>query len=135
MFVLLVACSSGSAPPVPQEAPGSTSPSVPSGTPSALASLSGRIVFDNHEDVWTINADGADLTRLTHSPASEFDPSWSPDGTRIVYRSDRGDESAIWVMNADGTGQRRVTAGLSPAWSPDGSSIAFASPGHDPNPP
>ena len=38
-------------------------------------------------------------------------------------------------MNADGTGQRRVTAGLSPAWSPDGSSIAFASPGHDPNPP
>jgi len=133
--MLLVACSSGSAPPVPQEAPGSTSPSVPSGTPSALASLSGRIVFDNHEDVWTINADGADLTRLTHSPASEFDPSWSPDGTQIAYRSDRGDESEIWVMNADGTDQRRPTAGLSPAWSPDGSSIAFASPGHDPNPP
>ena len=38
-------------------------------------------------------------------------------------------------MNADGTGQRRLTAGLSPAWSPDGSSIAFASPGHDPDPP
>ena len=38
-------------------------------------------------------------------------------------------------MNADGTGQRRLTAGLSPTWSPDGSSIAYASPGHDPNPP
>ncbi|TMM25586.1 MAG: hypothetical protein E6F95_01450 [Actinobacteria bacterium] len=85
--------------------------------------------------MWTINADGTDLTRLTHSPAFEFDPSWSPDGTQIAYRSDRGDESEIWVMNADGTDQRRPTAGLSPAWSPDGSSIAFASPGHDPNPP
>ena len=97
--------------------------------------LSGRIVFDNHQDVWSINANGTDLIRLTHSPAFEFDPSWSPDGTQIAYRSDRGDESEIWVMNANGTGQRRLTAGLSPAWSPDGSSIAYSSPGHDPNPP
>jgi Tol biopolymer transport system component len=109
--------------------------SAPASTHSAPAHLSGRIAFDNHEDVWTINANGTDLTQLTHSPAFEFDPSWSPDGTQIAYRSDRGDESEIWVMNADGTDQRRLTAGLSPAWSPDGSSIAYASPGHDPNPP
>jgi TolB protein len=99
------------------------------------SSLSGRIAFDNHEDVWTINADSTDLTRLTHSPAFEFDPSWSPDGTQIAYRSDRGDESEIWVMNADGTGQRRLAAGLSPTWSPDGSRIAYASPGDVPCPP
>ncbi len=110
-------------------------PSAPASTHSAPAHLSGRIAFDNHEDVWTINADGTDLTQLTHSPAFEFDPSWSSDGMQIAYRSDRGDESEIWVMNADGTGQRRLTAGISPAWSPDGSSIAYASPGHDPNPP
>jgi TolB protein len=89
-------------------------------------SLSGRIAFDNFDDVWTIDADGTDLTRLTHSPGPDFDPSWSPDGTRIAFRSERNGEPEIWVMNVDGTKQRRLTAGLSPAWSPDGSLIAFA---------
>jgi Tol biopolymer transport system component len=89
-------------------------------------SLSGRIAFDNFDDVWTIDADGTGLTRLTHSPGPDFDPSWSPDGTRIAFRSERSGEPEIWVMNADGTEQRRLAAGLSPAWSPDGSLIAFA---------
>jgi len=136
LLMLLVACSGGSAPSGSLSAPTSTATrSAPTGEPSTLSPLSGRIVFDNHRDVWTINADGTDLTRLTHSPAFEFDPSWSPEGTQIAYRSDRGNRSEIWVMNADGTGQRRLTAGLSPAWAPHGSSIAYASPGHDPNPP
>ena len=90
------------------------------------SSLHGRIAFDNHDDVWAIDADGKDLTRLTHSPGPDFDPSWSPDGMRIAFRSERSGESEIWVMNADGTRQRRLAAGLSPAWSPDGSLIAFS---------
>jgi TolB protein len=76
--------------------------------------------------VWAIDADGTDLTRLTHSPGPDFDPSWSPDGTQIAFRSERSGEPEIWVMNADGTDQRRLAAGLSPAWSPDGSLIAFS---------
>jgi Tol biopolymer transport system component len=135
--LVLGACSGGFDREQPQghPAPSTAASDAPGPSGGGRSSLSGRIAFDNHEDVWTINPDGTDLTRLTHSPASEFDPSWSPDGSQIAYRSDRGDESEIWVMNADGTGQRRLTAGLSPAWSPDGSSIAYASPGHDPNPP
>jgi Tol biopolymer transport system component len=136
LLMLLVACSGGSAPSGSLSAPTFTATrSATISDPSAFTPLSGRIVFDNHEDVWTINADGTDLTRLTHSLAFEFHPSWSPDGARTAYRSDRGDESEIWVMNANGTGQRRLTASLSPAWSPDGSSIASPSPGHDPNAP
>jgi len=131
------ACSGGSGRQLPQDRPSpSTSASAAPGLSGGdRSSLSGRIAFDDHDDVWTINADGTELTRLTGSPAYEFDPSWSPDGRQIAYRSDRGDESEIWVMNADGTGQRRLTAGISPAWSPDGSTIAYASPGHDPYPP
>ena len=80
-------------------------------------------------DVYVVNADGTGLRRLTTNPGADFDPSWSPDGSRIAFRSERSGDPEIWVMNADGTKQRRLTAGLSPAWSPDGSRIAYASPG------
>ena len=128
-LLLLVACSDGSAADRPQSAArASATPSIPRGAPSAVTSQSGRIVFDNHDDVWSINADGTGLTRLTDSPSLEFDPSWSPDGTRIAYRSDRNDESELWLMNADGSDRHRVARGGFPAWSPDGSKIAYASP-------
>jgi Tol biopolymer transport system component len=92
------------------------------------SSVSGRIAFDNFDDVWTINADGTELARITRRAGPDFDPSWSPDGTQIAYRSERSGEPEIWIMDADGTGQRRLTEGLSPAWSPDGSLIAFSGP-------
>lgn len=130
-FLLLVACSDGSAPDRARAtARASASPPIFLGTRSAVTSLSGRIVFDNFRDVWSINADGTGLTRLTRSPWPEFDATWSPDGTQIAFRSERNNgDPEIWLMNADGSGQHRLTRGLSPAWSPDGSRIAYASPG------
>ena len=90
------------------------------------------IVFDNDtEDVWRVDADGSHLRQLTHSDAPEFDPEWSPDGRRIVYRSETEGNSEIFVMNADGTGAVNLTRNpaedYSPSWSPDGRRIAFAS--------
>jgi TolB protein len=77
---------------------------------------------------------GSRLRRLTRLPGAQLDPSWSPDGRRIVFRdSGRGvnlnDE--ISVMDADGTHVRNLTRNpandWSPAWSPDGNRIVFAS--------
>jgi TolB protein len=132
-ILLLGACtreaSRGHAEPSPSPTPSASAGPSNAGAPISLSSLSGRIAFDNHDDVWTIDADGTHLTRLTHSPWPEFDPSWSPDGTHIAYRSERAEDSEIWVMNADGIGKHRLTEGLSPAWSPDGNKIAYSSPG------
>lgn len=54
--------------------------------------------------------------------SSSYDPSWSPDGTRIAFIRDE----EIWLMNPDGTNQKKISDnGLYPAWSPDGTQIAF----------
>jgi Tol biopolymer transport system component len=59
-----------------------------------------------------------------------YDPAWSPDGGRIVFVSQAGQSDDIWVMNADGTSARNLTANAwqwdkHPSWSPDSSRIVF----------
>ena len=87
-------------------------------------------------DVFTMNADGSSVTQLTDSRAgSSGDPGWSPDGSLIAYQSDGGaypEKQGIYVMRADGSNVRRVTAlpaGLdadrTPRFSPDGRRLVF----------
>jgi Tol biopolymer transport system component len=72
---------------------------------------------------------GARPTRLTSDADPENYPSWSPDGKRLVYQRDFNG-AAIYVINADGTGQQRLspTPGfdVTPSWSPDGAQIVYA---------
>jgi Tol biopolymer transport system component len=77
---------------------------------------------DTATDVFSMNADGTDVRQLTSTPeVDEVDPSYSPDGRMIAYyrlRADRDDTfGEIWVMNADGSGKRRVALGANPEWS------------------
>ena len=94
----------------------------------------GRIV---PASVHVINADGTLPRTLTNRPlAFDASPAWSSDGARIAFDSTVEGKRAIWVMQADGQGLRRLTDGgaqstpgadASPAWSPDGTRIAFMS--------
>jgi Tol biopolymer transport system component/serine/threonine protein kinase len=104
-------------------------PDEPATAVPAAAALSNQIVFvsnrDGNREIYVMNADGADPTNLTASPADETAPAVAPDGTRIAYVADDN----IYVMNADGADPTNLTADVgaseAPTWSPDGEQIAF----------
>ncbi|OGF97323.1 MAG: hypothetical protein A2Z06_03470 [Candidatus Glassbacteria bacterium RBG_16_58_8] len=75
------------------------------------------------------------LRRLTYSPSIDTSPSWSPNGQQIVFTSDRTGNPNLYLMDADGSNVRRLTASTpydqpyndTPVWSPIGDKIAFVS--------
>ncbi|HEX9582083.1 MAG TPA: Ig-like domain-containing protein [Gemmatimonadales bacterium] len=92
-----------------------------------------RIAFVSNRSgtpqIFVMNADGSAANRLTTSVTADA-PSWSPDGARIAFAgTDAEGIMAIYVMNADGSGDTAIDNGLAwstyPAWSPDGTRIAF----------
>ena len=86
------------------------------------------IVFDHLGDLFTIPVTGGEATQLTSGMAFDAQPRFSPDGTRIVFTSDRSGGQNIWVMSLDGSDTTQVTKGAtnrseSPDWAPDGDYI------------
>ena len=106
-------------------------------TPSTDGWLAFSGTHNNTTDIYILAVDAAlkkpdqaTAKRLTTDPAVDFDPTWSPDGTQITFRSQRDGNDEIYIMTADGTCQTNLTHDpgddWSPAWSPDGKWIAFA---------
>lgn len=82
-------------------------------------------------EIFVMNTDGSGQTNLTNHSAWDCCPAWSPDGTKIVFTSDRDGNGEIYVMNADGSNPTRLTFNdywdRHPAWSPDSTKIVFVS--------
>jgi dipeptidyl aminopeptidase/acylaminoacyl peptidase len=89
--------------------------------------------------IWTVPTVGGRPRRLTMGIKRDSHPRWSPDGSRLLFLSDRDtDAPQLWVMPTDGGEARRVTDRdqdvSEPVWSPDGSRIAFTSKVAPPDP-
>ncbi len=79
---------------------------------------------------WTVPSEkGGDATRLTNNPANDHDYTWSPDGRKLVYTSDRHGPFNLYILDVEAKTEKRLTeAGYDdtvPQWSPDGKSIAY----------
>jgi Tol biopolymer transport system component len=104
---------------------------------------SDQIVFqgdrNGRTDVFSMHADGRNVTRLTSQGESNMHPVWSRDGKWIAFSRDIGGFAGeeIFIMRADGSSQRRITdrpgQNSYPTWSPDGRRIAFVSNGDGDN--
>jgi Tol biopolymer transport system component len=118
----------------------------PDGTQIAFVHAFGSIRKDqiSHVGIYAMGADGSHQHRVTlprTRTAEDVEPQWSPDGRRLVFvrqnvTAKPAGGHAVFVVNADGSGLRRITpwklhAGDGPDWSPDGSQIIFRSPEND----
>jgi Tol biopolymer transport system component len=108
---------------------------------SAFPGRNGEIAFDNNGKIWVLGADGKNAHLLIRQPTvrklrfpcrppiADSSPAWSPNGMKIAF--DRAgcalskDKAGIYVADADGSHQHRLTAGTDPTWSPDGTKLAF----------
>ena len=97
--------------------------------------------YGEMSEIYVMESDGSSQKNVSNALGLDAWPSWSTDGARIVFHADRDyvvgdvesmtDDPDIYVVNADGTGETRLTTAPGrdwlPLWSPDGSKIAFTS--------
>ena len=100
---------------------------------AVVLGANGKILYTlqtpGNYDIWAIQPDGGGNVPLITDATDDQGGSWSPDGTKIVFRSDRTGAGDIYIADADGGNQVRLTSDAAqeshPGFSPDGSKIVF----------
>jgi Tol biopolymer transport system component len=125
--------------------PTETATLAPSNTPTLagtpVGGWSGQIAFVSNRSegyqIWLTNSDGSNQVQITHVKEGACQPSWSPDGKRLVFvspcdgKKDQYPGTSLFIINADGTGKVALSDSTigeyDPAWSPDGTRIVCTS--------
>ena len=102
------------------------------GYASRLTKIAFTSTRDGNAEIYVMDGDGRNQRRVTVNPSVDHDPTWSPDGKKIAFVSNRNnvnkDHRQIWVIDADGKNPIRLTDGLVdvyPDWSPDSTKIVY----------
>ncbi|MGH6877336.1 MAG: TolB family protein [Rhizomicrobium sp.] len=101
----------------------------------AISRSGNRLIYSQYvsnSNIWQMDLRSGAITRLLGSTRNDRSPQYSPDGTRITFRSDRTGTDEIWVSDTSGENAVRLTSfdgplTGTPRWSPDGQFIAFDS--------
>jgi Tol biopolymer transport system component/serine/threonine protein kinase len=131
--------------PVASTTPEPSATDLPPATPTqgTLLGGGGRIAFVSNRaegilQIWTMNPDGSNPEQITFGPGNKTEPRWSPNGRRLLFVADGGQDRFgtaldldVWIMNADGSHATNLTQSpgddTNPAWDPHGNQIALTS--------
>ncbi|MDQ3803114.1 MAG: DPP IV N-terminal domain-containing protein, partial [Acidobacteriota bacterium] len=109
---------------------GSNQDNTPAWSPDSTKLVFSRYGTSGTQDIFVINANGTNLSRLTNTTYQNTNPVWSPNGAKIGFLSNRAGQTQVFTMNPDGTAQTQITTvnnsrimGL--AWSPNGTKLKF----------
>ena len=99
---------------------------APDGSRIAYVSVRER---DENTEIFVMDADGTNVTRLTNERQADAHPAFTPDGRTVLFHSWRTKNPQIWSVGIDGTGLRQLTpepgANIQPSVSPDGNTVAY----------
>ena len=104
---------------------------APSPTPLWAGASNGDLIAfvsdaNGNSDIYLAKNDGSNITDLTHRPADDFNPIWSPDGNWIAFASGFSGNFSLHVMRPDGSDERRIAdIWWNFSWSPDSHEIAY----------
>ncbi len=93
----------------------------PTPLPSAVPTEAERLIafestHDGNAEIYVMDANGPQPKNITHHPAEDFSPEWSPDGRRLAFISDRTGKTEMYVMAADGTDLQQLTDDAEANW-------------------